>query len=561
MKQKNTLRWIWQVAGTKKGYILLLTLTQGVSGAFGVAYALLFRSVVDAAVGKDGAVFRQSAVLLIVLVLVQLAVSAFIRWMSELSRADLENVFKLRLVDNILRKDYASVSAVHTAEWINRITGDTSVLAGGAVDLLPGMTATLVRLFSALVMIIALDPWFAYVLIPGGIVLMIVSYALRKLLKSLHKAIRESDGSLRVYLQEHIGSLMVIKAFSTERQTIAGAAKAMEAHKQARMRSNRFSNIANAGFGLAMNGMYLLGVIYCAGGILTERISYGTLTAVIHLIGQVQGPFSSISGYLPKFYSMLASAERLMEIERFADDVSPAEHAEMRRYYEQELQVLGLRGACFTYRPRNEEETPVVLRNFNLEIRKGEYIAFCGHSGCGKSTVLKLLMSMYSLDSGECYLDSQPLTARHRRLFVYVPQGNALLNGTIREVVSFAEPEAAGDDARLRRALKIACADSFVEDLDTRLGEGGSGLSEGQAQRIAIARAIFADYPILLLDESTSALDELTEKRVLENLRKLTDKTVIIVTHRKAVLSICDRVLQFSEAGVQEAARQESKLV
>ena len=319
-----------------------------------------------------------------------------------------------------------------------------------------------------------------------------------------------------------------------------------------RFKLRHFSNFTNTSFAIAMNGMYFLGVLYCANGILTDRVSYGTLTAIMQLIGQVQGPFSSISAYVPKFYSMIASADRLMEIESFSEDLVPADPVDMRRYYEQEYRTLGLREACFTYQPRNQEDSPVVLKNVNLDIRKGEYVAFTGHSGCGKSTVLKLLMCMYKLDSGECFIDDLELTAYYRRLFGYVPQGNALLNGTIREVVSFAEPEAAGDDERIRQALRIACADGFIDDLDMQLGENGSGLSEGQTQRIAIARAIFADYPILLLDESTSALDEETEKRVLENLRRLTDKTVVIVTHRKAALSICDRVLAFSVNGIKE---------
>ena len=188
---------------------------------------------------------------------------------------------------------------------------------------------------------------------------------------------------------------------------------------------------------------------------------------------------------------------------------------------------------------------PVVMDGFDLEICKGETLAFSGQSGCGKSTVLKLLMCLYSLDSGERYIDDRPLTAEFRRLFAYVPQGNALMNGTIRDVVCFAEPF---DEERMKRALTIACADEFVDDVDLKLGERGSGLSEGQMQRLSIARAIYSDAPILLLDEATSALDECTEKRLLENLRSMTDKTVVIVTHRKAALSICDRVVEFTDS-------------
>lgn len=549
MRQKDTLRWLWRVTGRKKGYILALTLLQGVSGVIGVIYALLFRAIVDSAVGKDAIAFRENVLLVIGLVVVSLAVSALIRWLNELAKSDLENTYKRRLLDNILIKDYASVSSTHTAEWLNRLTNDTTVVANGMVEILPGLVGMFVRLISALVMIIYLDPWFAYIFIPGGIAMVGLTYAFRGVLKRLHKNIQESDGDLRIFLQERISNLMVIKAFSAEEHVSEGAQKAMLQHKTARLRRNRFSNVANIGFGAAMQGMYLIGVIYCAHGIMEGTISYGTLTAVMQLIGQIQGPFANISGYLPRFYAMTASAERLMEAEDYQDESWTADREAIRCYYEHAFHALGLRNASFAYASASDDTVPVILENLTLEIRKGETIAFCGHSGCGKSTVLKLLMCMYPLDAGQRYIDERELTSYFRRLFAYVPQGNALMNGTIKDIVAFAEE---ADDARLKRALTLACADDFVEDIDEELGERGSGLSEGQMQRLAIARALYADAPILLLDESTSALDEETEQRLLENLRSMTDKTVIIVTHRKAALSICDRVLEFTETGVTE---------
>ena len=549
MKRNQTIAWLWRVTGRKKGYILSLTVLLGVAGVFGVFYALILRAIVDSAVEKDAAEFHYYVRLFIGLVLVQLVISAVIRWLIELAKADIENTFKQRLVDNILRKNYASVSATHTAEWMNRLTSDTTVVANGTVEILPGLFGMIVRLISALVMIIALDRWFAYILIPGGIVLIWMTYALRSVLKRLHKNIQESDGRLRVFLQERISSLMIIKSYTAEKQTCEGVAEAMEIHKKARMRRNRFSNVANAGFGAAMQGMYLIGIVYCAHGIMTGCVTYGTLTAVMQLIGQMLNPFANISGYLPRWYAMIASAERLMEVEEFADDGQAADGEIMQRYYTENFHALGLKNASFTYQPAGDEEMPVVLEGLNIEIHKGETVAFTGYSGCGKSTVLKLLMCMYPLNGGRQFIDDQPLTAYHRRLFAYVPQGNALMNGTIRDVICFADKK---DETRLRRALTLSCADDFVENVDEELGERGSGLSEGQMQRLAIARAIYADAPILLLDESTSALDEITEQRLLENLRGMTDKTVVIVTHRKTALSICDRVLRFTETGVVE---------
>ena len=554
----SAVRWLWRVTGRKKGYVLTLTLVQALSGGLGVLYALLLRNIVDSAVEHDSAAFWRNVLLIIGLVVLQISLSAIVRWLQELSKSDIENLLKQRLTDNILRKEYNTVSATHTAEWLNRLTNDTTVVANGIVEILPGLVGTVVRLISAIIMVIALDSMFAVILIPGGVALCVLTYAFRKVLKRLHKNIQETDGRLRIFLQEHIGSLMMIKSFVAEEQTSRAASEAMNEHKSARMRRNRFSNVANIGFAAAMQGMYLLGVIYCAYGIMSGTVTYGTLTAIMQLVGQIQGPFVNISGYLPRYYAMTASAERLMEIEVFADDEAARDANEVYNFYRESFSALGLRDACFTY--ESDDVVPVVLNGISIDIKKGEYVAFTGHSGCGKSTVLKLLMCMYPLDSGERYITGTEgetaLDASWRRLFAYVPQGNALMNGTIREVVSFANPDAAHDSYRLRRALEISCADEFVDDLDAVLGERGSGLSEGQTQRLAIARAVFSDCPVLLLDESTSALDEVTEQRLLQNLRAMTDMTVVIVTHRKAALGICDRVLRFTEAGVEDGSEQ-----
>lgn len=188
------------------------------------------------------------------------------------------------------------------------------------------------------------------------------------------------------------------------------------------------------------------------------------------------------------------------------------------------------------------DRTPYVLDGFDLTIQKGEYVALTGDSGCGKSTLLKVIMCLYPLDKGERVMKTDneeiALSAQWRRLFAYVPQGNHLMSGTIREVITFGDEEGMNEEQSIFEALSIACAKEFVMKLplgiDTVLGEHGSGLSEGQMQRIAIARALFSQSPILILDESTSALDEATEKNLLTNLQKMTDKTVLIVTHRAA---------------------------
>ena len=215
----------------------------------------------------------------------------------------------------MLYKDFAAVNAIHSGEWLNRLTNDCMVVANHFTEILPGIAGMIVKLISAAVMIIALDKRFAAILIPAGIVLLFLTYAFRKTLKRLHKRIQETDGTLRIFLQEHLGSMMMIRSYAAEQQTEQEAWEKMQIHRAARMRKNHFSNLCNIGFQSGMQGMYLLGVCYCGYGILTGTISYGTLTAITQLISQIQSPFANITGYLPKFYAMTASAERLMEIE------------------------------------------------------------------------------------------------------------------------------------------------------------------------------------------------------------------------------------------------------
>ena len=546
------VRWLREATRGKARYVAGLTAVQVALSLAGVVYSLLFRELVDHAVAGEGAGFAAAFGVVAAVTLLRLALTALNRWLDESTRSGVENALKQRLFATLLRKDHAAVTAVHSAEWMNRLTSDTVVVANGVAQIIPRVVGMAVKIVGALAAVIILQPLFGLMVLPAGLALLLITRVFRPALKRLHTRIQESDGALRVFLQERLDNLLIVTTFSREERSEELARERMDDHRRTRLRRNRVLMLSHFGFGLAIHGMYLLGAGICGWGIIQGTVTFGTLTAVLQLIGQLQDPFAGFSGYLSQWYSMTASAERLMEAERFeADWEKPAQtDGECLALYHGSFRGLRAKKLCFTYDDPQNGKT-AAIRDLDLDLAKGEFVSLVGHSGCGKSTLLKLLLCLYAPDSGDLEILTDgaetPLTAAYRGLFAYVPQGNQLMSGTIRQVVAFDDEDKMTQDRLLWDALQVACAREFVEQLpqglDTPLGEHGSGLSEGQIQRLAVARAICSQRPILLLDEATSALDEVTEAQLLENLRTMTDRTVLIITHRPRACEICDRVI------------------
>ena len=555
MTDKKAVKWLCDAAKGYKGYMVLLLLLQAFANGGAVCYALVMKSMVDHAVSGDRAGFVRGLAVFGLLMAVLILLRIVIRQIEEWTKSSLENSLKERLFKNLLCKDYAQISAVHSEEWMNRMTSDTSVCATGMTDILPGFVGMLVRMSGALLMMFVLLPKLAYIMIPGGILFVGITLVLRKYLKEQHKIVQEKDGAVRVYLQERISSMLILRTFGVEKQALSEAGEKFAEHKRARMKKALISNICNSGFSVAINGMYLIGIAYCGFGIVSGMVSYGTLTAIIQLIGQLQAPLSGISGFVPRFFSCLASAERLMEAEEYKEACTEQilSSQEVKTLYEESIQEIVFDKVSFDY-IKDGDRGPI-LQEVSLAVQKGDAVAFTGASGCGKSTLLKLLMGVYEPKSGkiEVLLSNgkrMSVTAL-KRLFAYVPQGNFLMGGTIKDVITFGREETE-HSMTVEEALKLACGEFVFElpkGLNTMLGEKGAGLSEGQMQRIAIARALYADAPVLILDEATSALDCETEKALLCNLKQLTDKTVFIVTHRPEALNICNRRVEFAEGG------------
>ena len=350
---------------------------------------------------------------------------------------------------------------------------------------------------------------------------------------------------MRARLQETLESLVVIRSFGAAARVLEGLGALMNAQLEARERRAGGKAVSGAIFNLAMQLSYLAGFGYGCWGILTGRVSYGTLMALVQLVGQVRAPFASLSGLFPQTAAMSASCERLRASE-------PSVRIETLPPDGSSFGALCFHGVQFGYTDGLQ-----VLKGFNAEIHNGEFIAITGPSGIGKSTMLMLALGMEDPSAGTVEIEfvnrdssvkAIPASELVPGTFAYVPQGNMLMSGSICEAITLAG-EATVDRVALANALYAACASEFVDALpagiESQLGEHGSGLSEGQMQRLAVARAVYSGAPVLLLDECTSALDEAIEREMLNRLREL-GRTVVIVTHRPAALNICDRTICLS---------------
>lgn len=539
------MSWIFGVSGKLKLGVLLLVLLNSAISISAVAFALVLREAIDGAVSGNKMVFLKFVIILGIIMVGQIAARGGIRFLDEYVRSGMENVIKTRLYETILSRKYSVITAFHTGELLNRITNDAVVVADGFVQIIPGIIAMLVKLAGAAAVLFVLDYRFSVIFFAGGGLVLIFTTLFRHVMKKLHKDVQAADGVLRSYLSENLGSLMVLKTFGAERKSIDTSKQYMDKHRFMRMKRNRFSNICNVGFGLVMNGGYIFGLCWCSFGILHGSITYGTLSAVLQLVDQLWAPLANMTGYLPKFYGMLSSAERCMELETLEEEHVESQFSRdyCRELYK-DMTAIECKNITFRY------EDDIILENADISIGKGELITIMGNSGAGKSTLLKLLLAIYEPEKGTLEIktekESYALTEKYRKMFAYVPQGNFLMSGNVTSAIASLDDTSADVDMdKVKAVAHIACADTFVEKLehgyDTLIGERGMGISEGQAQRLAIARALYTDAPVLLLDEATSALDEQIEKKVLKNIRELTDKTVIIVSHRKAVLEVCDR--------------------
>ena len=546
--KRNTFIWVFRQIRNRIPAILLLTAMEIGVALFSVYFALGSRGVIDSAVSGETAAFLpacryQAGIIAGILICLTIA-----RSLRDRLAADLEKDWKRRLLHGLLHGDYAAVSGYHSAELLNRLNNDVSKVDTGILGILPSLASMLTRLVAAVVVLGTLDAGFTVLIVLLGVVLIISTSLVRHRLKELNKQVSEHDGKVSGYLQETMENLLMVQAMDVSSEVENRADQLLDQRYAIQRKRKNVSLLTNTGISLMYYGAGFLALVWCAQRMLQGQMSFGSLTAVIQLVNQLQTPFVNLSGVLPKYTAMAASAERLMELEEIQGEPACMEAAPEAIY--QMMESITAEDLTFSY------DRDQVLCDARSQLPKGVFAVITGPSGMGKSTLLKLFLGIFPLEKGEVYLachgEKIPLDRSTRRLFAYVPQSNLLLSGTIRENLTIVKPDASEEE--LCEAVYVSAMDSFLpslpKGLDTVLGESGAGLSEGQAQRLAIARAVLGGAPILLLDECTSALDEETERKVLQRLRALEGRTCIAVTHRPEAVSLCDWKLEISNGKI-----------
>lgn len=549
----TVIKWLANICRRQIPAIALLIVLNIAAGVMSIFFANFSKQIIDGATEyNDFNIVIKYTIAFLGIVILQMTISIIKNCYAERCKGRLDIILKSYLFKIIVKKDYSKTSSYHTGDLQNRIFNDVQVVSEGFTNIIPQAVYFISRLLSSLIYIVIIDKFFALVFLAGGCLVFLITQTFRGNLKKLHKKVQETEGATRSFIQESLVNLLVIKAFSVEDKIEDHSSQLQEENFKAKIRRRNFSIFANTGLSTVFSIGSVFAVAFGAWGIMYNSLSYGTVAALIQLVNQVQAPFASLSGIMPKYFSMIASAERLMEIDALPDEIGVNEKEFDTDELYSKLNSIEFDNISFKY------DRDIILDDTSLSIKKGDFVAITGISGIGKSTLLKLLLGVFKVQSGEIYLNCSGervyVDRFTRRLFSYVPQGNMLVSGTIRENLTFINSDATDDE--IQQAIKISCAKQFIDELpkgiDTVIGEKGLGLSEGQVQRLAIARSLLSKSPVLLLDEATSALDENTEKEFLSNLKELNNVSCIIVSHKKAALEICNKKIQIIDGKITE---------
>ncbi len=540
-KENNieTLKWIYK--RTKRYFpaiMVIAVLAVLVSLSF-IVLALLSKDVLDIATGNKSGNLAYYGIMLVAVIIFQIVFNGIQSILTTHTSGKLTISLRNYLFTVLSKKKYANITEHHSGDLLNRFTSDTDVLLNSVISIIPSVCSMVAKIVGGISTLLVLDSRIALIILCAGITVPAFGRIVNKRFKTIHKDCQKSEGETRSFMQECFENIVVLKTFQGIEPFSKKLTQFMTKNFKFKMKRSYISVTTH----LSLYSFFTIGyyavLIWGAGQISKGLITYGTLMAFLQLVQQLRAPMQNISGIVPQYYSAIASAERLMEIEQIDEDKPPVEAGKIDEIA-QNLESVQFDDVTFAYRDEN------ILKNCSFIIPKNKITAITGESGSGKSTIFKIILGLYEPQSGNISINGNiPLDASLRGLFAYVPQGNLVLSGSIKENITLCNDAISLEE--IIEATKAAeiydLIQSMPDGFDTILSERGAGLSEGQIQRIAIARALLTKSPILLLDEATSALDEETETKVLNNIRKLNDKTILFVTHRNTSLKACDRII------------------
>ena len=544
-------RWLVAKAKPCLPRLVLLFVVETVLATVTVGVTLVNKRVIDQAIQASGVFDAPAFALMAALTVGNLLVGAGANYLSMLVREQYAYDLRMQLYGRMLHSKWTALKAYHSGDIQTRLTSDLDAVSSGIAGMVPEVLSLAVRLVLAFAVLFSFDRLLALAALLLGPLGLITGVLFTGRLHKYEIELRENEAKQRSFMQENTENITVMKAFSQEERSMSRFGQLRRERMALVRRRSLFGMLVHVAMRMTFTTGYLLAFGWGILRVSLAQITYGTMNVFLSLINQVQGPIMSLGNIVPRFVGMLAAAGRVMELE----DLPAEERSEAPTL----TGAVGarLRHASFAYADQKGEHDEV-LENVSLDVRPGEAVALIGRTGSGKTTIARLLLNLVEPTSGECcFYDASGRTAKAspatRSLIAYVPQGNTMTSGTIRENLTLGENIA---DEALRQALSTAEAEFALElGLDAHIGERGVGLSEGQAQRLAIARALLRKAPFLILDEASASLDMETERRIMENLRAArSGVTCLVITHRPSLLAICDRCYRVREGAVEEIA-------